>query len=205
MQLLSPAYHNAPGHVTSNLSDVSVITQVGVKAFTQSTDLPYSDTSVEGYSGIMVKSYSGDVDCIQFINATGGVTQMIGAPVVPGNWTVLRCLEESKIVGKGFSSRTRLGTPASWPTTTSDSRLILNAIQLLKVRCTASPRLHRHSCHLRNCEVPLAQDNKANRVSLLVPCAGIFGWDSGYVASIGIICSPGVCTVSIELCQKPTQ
>lgn len=73
---------------------------------------------MEGYSGISVKAYSRNVDCIQFINATGGRTTAVGNPVAGGPWTDLRCAEESRVVG-------------------------------------------------------------------------IFGWDDGYVASIGIICSPG--------------
>lgn len=59
--------------------------QVGINAYAEATDVPYSDTSIEGYDGIMVKSYSGDADCIQFISSTKGLAGMVGDKDTFGN------------------------------------------------------------------------------------------------------------------------
>jgi hypothetical protein len=80
------------------------VLQVGLNAYAQQTDLPYSDTSLEGYLGIAVKNFSGNVDCMQFIrsdplNAADGRSAGVGNPAAGGSWTELRCLEESKMIG----------------------------------------------------------------------------------------------------------
>mgnify|MGYP001807207588 CR=1 FL=1 len=59
----------------------------------------YSHTSVGGFSGIEVKSFSGSVDCIRFRNMTGGMSPVIGNTDVPGAWTPLTCADESRMIG----------------------------------------------------------------------------------------------------------
>lgn len=65
----------------------------------RSGDAYYSHTSVAGFSGIAVKNYTGDVDCIQLRNITGGLSPVIGKPDVPGPWTELTCSPESRMIG----------------------------------------------------------------------------------------------------------
>ena len=60
---------------------------------------PFTHTSVEGYSGIMIKSHSGGVDCISLITTSGTVSPVFGATNIPGTPTVLSCTEGDKIVG----------------------------------------------------------------------------------------------------------
>lgn len=83
--------------LTAQCGSVWNLKAVGINEYAQGTDLPYSHTSVDGYSGIAVKSYSGSVDCIQFINATGGRSTAVGNPTAGGNWTDLRCMDESRV------------------------------------------------------------------------------------------------------------
>ena len=66
----------------------------------QSPGVPsYSHTSPRGYSGIMAKSYTGSLDCLAFVNSTGGVSPPIGNAALPGPSIPLTCNDESLIVG----------------------------------------------------------------------------------------------------------
>lgn len=72
---------------------------VGIPSYAHRTDTAYTHTQLDGYIGINVKSYSGSVDCITFVNASGAESPMYGRPAVPGPWTPLRCSDESRIIG----------------------------------------------------------------------------------------------------------
>lgn len=83
--------------LTAQCSRTWNLKTAGVPGYALPTDAAYSHTSLEGYSGI--KSYTGSLDSIQFVTASGAVSPVYGAPNILGAAVSLSCSAGSKIFG----------------------------------------------------------------------------------------------------------
>ena len=72
---------------------------VGFPSFARPGDAAFSHTSDNGYSGVDVKSFTGGVDSLRFVNASGLQSPPYGTPSVPAPWEKLRCDGNSLVIG----------------------------------------------------------------------------------------------------------
>jgi hypothetical protein len=85
--------------LTAQCSRTLNLKTAGVPGYALPTDAAYLHTSLEGYSGINAKSYTGSLDSIQFVTASGAVSPVYGAPNIPGAAVSLSCSAGSKNIG----------------------------------------------------------------------------------------------------------
>lgn len=83
--------------LTAQCSRTWNLKTAGVPGYALPTDAAYSHTSLEGYSGI--KSYTGSLDSIQFVTASGAVSPGMAHPTSLGAAVSLSCSAGSKIIG----------------------------------------------------------------------------------------------------------
>lgn len=85
--------------LTAQCSRTWNLKTAGVPGYALPTDAAYSHTSLEGYSGINAKSYTGSLDSIQFVTASGAVSPGMAHPTSLGAAVSLSCSAGSKIIG----------------------------------------------------------------------------------------------------------